>query len=608
MDKVSPIVYYIKKYPLVRTCILLLALFVFFFLFITVKKGRQEKPAINEILPRLGNAGDIITIKGSGFGVSKDTSYIIFSNTRLTNASIIEWSDKKIKVALPPGIPSGLVYVSVKRAVSNSLFFASSVTPPVLLEKKTTSDFPYIEKITLAEGAENEGLLIPGSIVEIKGHSFTSSPSSNYIYFSIDREGKKAEEGEEEEEIKLKSINSTLTEGEAKALLLNQEKINSLLTFSAQNSFNPSYIQVEGVDCLLWQDDKIIVRLPPSAKSGEVFISVNNKLSNKKHLLFNTNIGSVCYKNPKIYVIKTACTYSFNNKSAAQSLNLLFRFPSPSSLLSQPIVKYLESNIEPFLQDYEGTLIQKAFYPKVKSTEETRGGFENSYVVLSYETKYTGGEDSFTFLDYKKYLDLSTYEEAIKKIPDLTLQESNIKKYEKEVEKLVARIKKEVSSKENSKKILSSPTLYTKEVYDYFIKNFTLSDKTNIGRGLIEEYDAAVLFNYVIKSIGVPAVFHSGIIINEDLTTACHWWNECYILGVGYVPIDVTDKTLPFGFLPAGYITFTTDYNTINATIAGAKTSSKSKTFAAQSHWEECGTEGLIYKTSWTTPYILGVY
>ncbi len=56
-------------------------------------------PAIGNIGPDMGKAGNVVTIDGRGFGAAKGT--VLFDATAVTGANIVSWEDTQIKVVVP---------------------------------------------------------------------------------------------------------------------------------------------------------------------------------------------------------------------------------------------------------------------------------------------------------------------------------------------------------------------------------------------------------------------------------------------------------------------------------------------------------------------------
>ena len=113
--------------------------------------------------------------------------------------------------------------------------------------------------------------------------------------------------------------------------------------------------------------------------------------------------------------------------------------------------------------------------------------------------------------------------------------------------------------------------------------------------------------------------------IGQDLTTQAHWWNEIYLAGFGWFPVDVAlgdyldYKRWPdpdnmesalyyFGNLDSHHIGFSRGFNEIKPFAQDNKTVKYPKSFALQSIWEEASTNTAKYSSYWSVPSIKGVY
>ena len=54
---------------------------------------KEELPEITLIEPRVGLMGEVITIRGSGFGNERNESFITIAGTSPTSSSYLSWTD-----------------------------------------------------------------------------------------------------------------------------------------------------------------------------------------------------------------------------------------------------------------------------------------------------------------------------------------------------------------------------------------------------------------------------------------------------------------------------------------------------------------------------------
>ena len=107
--------------------ILLLSILVFSLLFSCEDEGKNHpkpdavSPHITSIEPDSAYIGDIVTIIGTGFGATHDTSKVSF--TGVDAIVFTSWGSTEIKVKVPVGVQNGKVSVTVNGIKSNEVDF-----------------------------------------------------------------------------------------------------------------------------------------------------------------------------------------------------------------------------------------------------------------------------------------------------------------------------------------------------------------------------------------------------------------------------------------------------------------------------------------------------
>ena len=86
---------------------------------------REKTPEISSIDPSIGRMGDVFTIRGSGFGDERNSSFITIAGASPTSSSYLSWSDNEIAVRAPEFGEAGLVYVYRGGKKSNPAMFAN---------------------------------------------------------------------------------------------------------------------------------------------------------------------------------------------------------------------------------------------------------------------------------------------------------------------------------------------------------------------------------------------------------------------------------------------------------------------------------------------------
>jgi hypothetical protein len=101
---------------------------------------QQSGPYIKTIAPLVSKLGEVLTIKGNGFGREQGKSLVYFNwqsqtkkpdsdegviyavSAKITDFDYISWNDKEIKVRIPDGARSGNLYIYSERGNSNQKY------------------------------------------------------------------------------------------------------------------------------------------------------------------------------------------------------------------------------------------------------------------------------------------------------------------------------------------------------------------------------------------------------------------------------------------------------------------------------------------------------
>ena len=83
-------------------------------------------PNIVSISPQSGMVGSYVTISGSGFGTTQDTSLLSLGTV---SATAVSWSDTSIVAVVPAGAPSGSFSLTVSGQTATSGVYAITLIP-----------------------------------------------------------------------------------------------------------------------------------------------------------------------------------------------------------------------------------------------------------------------------------------------------------------------------------------------------------------------------------------------------------------------------------------------------------------------------------------------
>ena len=148
-------------------------------------------PLISRIEPEQAAPGDLITIKGSNFGVSRQASDILFTANRENEpsstiaASTSEypwnyWSDNEIRVRVPDGAATGVVLVRTSKGTSRGAPFKISFTAG---KKRYLDKRSYVVQTALDIENEQDSLL--GEITLYMPRPTISASQPEVVYREI---------------------------------------------------------------------------------------------------------------------------------------------------------------------------------------------------------------------------------------------------------------------------------------------------------------------------------------------------------------------------------------------------------------------------------------
>jgi transglutaminase-like putative cysteine protease len=274
---------------------------------------KSKIPVISSIDPKIGNMGDVITLRGRNFGAAREGAFVSIAGITPTNSSYYTWQDDLIILKIPESGDSGLVYVYVKGRRSNGVLFSNSASVPRLIEGE---DFGMEPKITIVSPQTG----VPGTLVAITGHNFGASREGAGVFFSWDYAAH--------------SINPyVVTE--------------------------PEYIEVSETEFgyETWNAREIRVRLPDGAVSGSLKIKTPNGESRPVFFDVTGKPGYKNFKDKRSYTISYSVDVKINE--AVRPNNLYLWMPLPVTSASQRKVTPVSRSMEPFVENHRGVSLFK---------------------------------------------------------------------------------------------------------------------------------------------------------------------------------------------------------------------------------------------------------
>ncbi len=564
-----------RKYPLFRTVLYALVIAAALGIVSVVTKQVKKSPSIEDINPAVGSAGDTMTIKGSNFGSVRDNSYVELSGRRITASGYVDWSENEIKIIIPSNVQDGLVNVVTSSGKSKPAFFANEAGIPVEAPLDTVSSLPVISSISPSSASVGESIVVTGM-------NFGSVRGNSFVLFSANRED--AASGEDD----------------SPSVAANEDEF----------------------DYESWSDTEIRVRVPDGAASGTVTVKTDKGGSGMKKFDVKTPVGTKKYSHGKTYAIRL--NEDVDSIASKNAFSITLRVPRPIVSSFQPSVELYECSSEPLVANFNNTLIhqielQKVEKGKSEADSAKKFKFSQDFVVASYSVE--------TKINSRSVKDYDKNRVMFKKFssPDSLVQSGDPE---------IVEFAKRVVGKEKNR------YQQAKLVYDYFVANCTLlnyqRESTSSPKDLIlssnsdgksagDVYDFSVVYASVLRALQIPCVPVAGILVNADSSSKNHWWNEFYIEGFGWVPVDIAlgkglefepfrecavddAESYYFGNIDNQHVAFSRGWNEIRQSLVNGKTVYRPKTFAFQSIWEETSEGSVNYSSLWNNPIVTGIY
>ncbi|MDR2404308.1 MAG: IPT/TIG domain-containing protein, partial [Spirochaetaceae bacterium] len=305
-----------------------------FMLIVLCASCEQKIPYIASISPRIGEMGDIITIRGEGFGDDRNESYVTIAGFAPTASSYIEWQDDRISLRTPEFGESGLVYVFRGNMKSNAALYSNHTAIPERVSGEEVGSSPRIISINPPSGAV-------GQMVTILGANFGSSREGSGVYFTWDAEPSPSTPAEEQ---------------------------------------TPSRVEVFETDFgyELWSEREIRLRVPDGAISGGVEVRTSRGKSRPEYFDVSGKPGTKTFKDKRSFAISYSVDIRVGDASSPNTLYLWI--PQPVSSASQRKAELLSRTMDPFVENYRGTTLFR-----LKDMLPSSGaGITLSYIVEVY--------------------------------------------------------------------------------------------------------------------------------------------------------------------------------------------------------------------------------
>jgi hypothetical protein len=552
------VVYFFRKYPLFRFASVAFVVGIGILVSVTVSFQAKVIPIIETINPPIAAAGEILVIKGSGFGDDRETNTVTIGGGSITASRYLSWSDTEIRLMLPPNVADGLVVVETGAGKSNPKILANAANVPVVVRPDSTTNLPSVKTIAALS-------VYPGALVTLTGANFGSMRGESSVLFT--------------------PAYSKATEIQIEYLM-------------------PS---TRDYDYEYWSDSEIRVRVPDGAASGQVSVKTDKGMSNAEKITVSTSpVGIKRFDDGRVYVIHFNTDIS--NAVVSEPSSLILRMPRPQVSASQPKVDVQECMPEPVFADFNNMLIQQV------QLDELGGGkafFTHSFVVPVYGV--TTEIDAVRVMPYTAralYEAETAPDELIKSDdPGIIALAGAIVKAERNPY-LQARLVYDYLL--DSCALLPETRGGENDPYDILADN----------RGDAYDFAVlycALLRVLKIPAIPVAGIIVDSE-KQAHPHWWCEFYVERFgwvpvdpSLGAGmqFSPFGTPPpdaRGFYFGNMDAYHIAFSRGWKTVKPAIPNSKSVYHPRTYAFQSIWEEASAGAKQYSSFWSEPIIAGIY
>jgi hypothetical protein len=273
----------------------------------------EKLPVISAVDPRIGEPGDLLSIRGNYFGEERNESYVTIAGIPPTNSSYIRWGDKEIQIRIPEFGDSGIVRVHRGNSRSNAMLFSNRTTIPVPVRGEDAGMGPRIVSVSPESGPI-------GGLVTISGGGFGSFRDQSAVLFSWNAEPDPAAPAEER----------------------NPERVEIFDT-------EPGYE--------FWSEREIRVRVPDGAVSGNIEVRTPRGSSQPFYFEVSGRPGTKIFRDKRIYTL--AHSVEIRSRDVAEPNTLYIWTPNPVVSAAQRKVEIFTRSPEPFVENYRGTALFK---------------------------------------------------------------------------------------------------------------------------------------------------------------------------------------------------------------------------------------------------------
>ena len=521
---------------------------------------REKTPEITLIDPSIGRMGDVITIRGSGFGDEKNESFITIAGTSPTSSSYLSWSDNEIAVRAPEFGEAGLVYVHRGQKRSNPAMFANILTLPEAVSGAQIDNGPIINSIEPSSAPI-------GSLITIQGRNFGASRETGGVFFSWNAESQ------------------------------------------VQGTINPpDFVEVfqEESGYESWSEREIRVRIPDGAISGNLEVRTARGKSRPVYFDVTGKPGTKIYKDKKTYTLTYSTEIQIENASVPNAFYIWM--PRPALSASQRNVTLVSRSSAPFVDNYRGASLFQY--------HDTPSG-TNLAVTFSYETDVYAIETSIrntAVVRLNRPLPMATAG-----ILPSALIPSEDQAVRTQVRTIIGNERLPYPRAQRIYNwLISNVKVQAAPLTNNALEAGALQA---LNEKIADSFSVSLLFCALARATEIPAQPVAGVIVDRWGNTTKHYWAEFWLDGFGWVPLDPAlgagaspadfnlrddHASYYFGNLDNQRIAFSRGEHFLSQMTPRGRITYRDREYSLQNIWEEAA-EGIgSYSSFWSDVTITG--
>jgi hypothetical protein len=451
--------------------------------FASAALARFGRPALESIEPSVGNRGELVEIRGRGFGSVQGDGQASFAGVRPTESSYLSWSDNLIRVRVPETTSSGLVNVVTRRGRSNSLLFTDRDELPVPVAGRESPSTPAISSMSPSSGAV-------GTLVSLSGSNFGQSRSEGRVVFSAspDPEDRLQREGGSGGSIQAP----------------------------------PGLPDVE-----LWSDSLIRLRIPDGAVSGVIRVETSRGASAPAYLEVMAPAGMKTYRNRKTYHI--AYYVEVSDLRSSGKCEFCLWIPRPAESDAQRSLMSVNASRTPDLSEYDGAMLHRFVNP----AQGRRIKVSHEFSLDAYEVRTQARVEAL--------------KPAPADSPYLAFfgrPEAGLPSDDPSIKDLAAKV---LGKEKNPWRQAKLAYDWLGSSFRADPADSRSTALTALRKRSGDAYGEAMLLVALLRAGGVPARPVSGVRIDSSRTAETHYWAEFRADGLGWIPIDPVFGHGPLG-------------------------------------------------------------